>query len=365
MKNILHFHPNQFFSKKFVTPLIEEERKAGFDSQMVNSVIYDENESIRIKFNLFSRDCLKIPIAIYQIVKLLNTTRPDIVITHNSLSSAIPLVLANFFRVKRIIYFNHGVPSLGYKFPFNFILECIERVNCVLADEVLSVSTDMKTALMKLTKKNITIINAGSCCGINNKEFSRKRYFNSGFRKRYKIKKTDFLVVFIGRPVSRKGYNTVISLWKEKFQNNQNFKLILCGSLESDMKKLIHDIPKNIIFMGLTSNIAEILASADTLVIPSRHEGLSYVILEAMASGCPVIATGIPGIKCLVEHEKNGLLVDVDDPSIIETIYENILLLQKNNSLKEDIISKGLKKAQKYSRTQFMKSYIQYISRNN
>ena len=366
MKTILHFHPDESYSKKFVYPLILEEKKAGFKTYIVNSKTNLElKESIQIKFNLFSVDFFNILIAIYQIIKLLTQMRPDIVISHNSLSSSIPITLAKLFRIKRIIYFNHGVPSLGYGFPLKIILEFIEKINCAFADEILTVSKDMKASLAKITKKNVNLIGEGSCCGIDLNEYSRKKYAFSGFRRNHKIKKTDFLIVFIGRPVFRKGYNNIITLWENKFKDKANFKLLLCGSSISNANKLICDIPSNIIFMGFTEEIPEILASADVLILPSRHEGLPYAVLESMASECPVIATNIPGIRCLIDDKKSGLLLSIgkSDIDLEKKLYDMILLLKRNKSLSKFLTSNALKTSKKFSRELFMQRYIRYIQK--
>jgi glycosyltransferase involved in cell wall biosynthesis len=365
MKKILHFHPNEFFSKNFVTPLIIAEKTAGYNSYIVNSITCEKTQSIKIKFNLFSADFLTIPIAIYQISKLINQLRPDIVICHNTISSTLPIILCKIFGVKRVVYFNHGVAFIGYKFLFKLILKYIEKLNIFLANETITVSTDMKYALLQLTKKDINIINQGSCCGLDLNEFSRKKYLGSRFRDQNNIKKTDTLIVFIGRPKARKGFNTVINLWNRKFKNQENFKLIMCGSSKLDAQKIISDVPKNMVFMGFTNNIAEILCSAEILLIPSLHEGLSYACLEAMASGCAVIASDIPGVKCLINNNESGFLIDIKRSDIEIQLYNKILLLNNNPKLRKLITSKAEKKAKLFSRDLFIKSYIQYISRNN
>ena len=363
MKKILHFHPNEFFSKKFIDPLIIAEKNAGFNSHIVNSITCKQTQSIKIKFNLFSADLLTIPIAIYQISKLIAQLRPDIVVCHNSLSSALPIILSKIWGVKRIIYFNHGVPFLGYKFLFRLIFKYIEKLNILFSNEIITVSTDMKSALTQLTKKDIHLINQGSCCGIDLNEFSREKYLSSRFREQNNIKKTDTLIVFIGRPVARKGFNTVINLWNIKFKDQENFKLIMCGSSKLDAQKIIFDLPKNIIFMGFTNNIPEILCSSDILLIPSAHEGLSYSCLEAMASGCAIIANNIPGIRCLIENNETGLLVDIKEKDIEMDFYQKILLLSDDVNLKKYIVTKAEKKVRQFSRHLIIKFYVEYINK--
>lgn len=67
-------------------------------------------------------------------------------------------------------------------------------------------------------------------------------------------------------------------------------------------------------FLGFLrgEELAQAFASADLFVMPSRTETLGFVVLEAMASGCPVVAARAGGIPDLVEHEESGILYDPD-----------------------------------------------------
>jgi glycosyltransferase involved in cell wall biosynthesis len=85
--------------------------------------------------------------------------------------------------------------------------------------------------------------------------------------------------------------------------------------------------------------IADLLQKVDTLVVPSiptssgRREGIPVVLMEAMASGVPVVASGISGIPELVEDEVSGLLVRPRDPEAlamaIKRLYQDPGLCQR------------------------------------
>ena len=70
-------------------------------------------------------------------------------------------------------------------------------------------------------------------------------------------------------------------------------------------------------FLGERSDTRTLMQAADLLVLPSKEEGLSNVILEAMATGCPVIASAVGGNPELVEHPRSGLLFPPDDASAL------------------------------------------------
>lgn len=70
-------------------------------------------------------------------------------------------------------------------------------------------------------------------------------------------------------------------------------------------------------FLGARDDTASLMQCADVLVLPSREEGLSNVVLEAMAAGCPVIASAVGGNPELVEHARTGLLFPPDDATAL------------------------------------------------
>ena len=65
-------------------------------------------------------------------------------------------------------------------------------------------------------------------------------------------------------------------------------------------------------FLGVRSDTARLMQVADFLVLPSRFEGLSNALLEAMAAGCPVIASAVGGTPELIEDGRTGLLFAPD-----------------------------------------------------
>ncbi len=70
-------------------------------------------------------------------------------------------------------------------------------------------------------------------------------------------------------------------------------------------------------FLGRRSDVAELLGAADLFAMPSRREGLGVAALEAMAAGCPVVASGVGGLAEVVESEVSGLLVAPEDPAAL------------------------------------------------
>ena len=95
-------------------------------------------------------------------------------------------------------------------------------------------------------------------------------------------------------------------------------------SQESDVSDRIH-------FVGFKSAAAQYLHSFDMFILPSLWEGLPNVVIEAMASNVPVIATNVGGVSEMIEHEKQGLIVS---PRNSAELADAISRLVKNSELR-------------------------------
>jgi len=123
------------------------------------------------------------------------------------------------------------------------------------------------------------------------------------------------LVGAIGRLTKQKGFDLLISAWQKI--NPQNAKLLIAGSgeewgsLQAQIKS--NKLEKSIELIGDISDTPNFYSKLNLLVIPSRWEGLGIVALEAGASGIPIIANQIDGLKDIISLN-TGWPVDLDEP---------------------------------------------------
>ena len=158
-------------------------------------------------------------------------------------------------------------------------------------------------------------------------------------------------IIYVGNV---KPHKDLITLIKAFIKNSKliKHKLIIIGKEEGfisgdkDVKSYANNHSDKIIFTGWLDDtlVREYVFNADLMVFPSNYEGFGIPPLEAMACGCPVIASDIPVIREVcsesVMYFRSG---DIDDLSI------KISELINNKELQESLISKGFNLVKKYN----------------
>jgi glycosyltransferase involved in cell wall biosynthesis len=84
-------------------------------------------------------------------------------------------------------------------------------------------------------------------------------------------------------------------------------------------------LEKNFIFTGIRNDIPVLLAGMDVFVLPSLDEGMPMAVLEAMAAGKPVVATGTGSIPRIIDEGKNGLVVEPGNSAALSGAVKRLL----------------------------------------
>lgn len=159
------------------------------------------------------------------------------------------------------------------------------------------------------------------------------------------------LVMAVARLSLEKGIDVLLKAWAEVSALHPVLKLIIAGQgpLGSSLKELRQDLrlADSVEFVGSIPNLSEQWRNADLFVLPSRTEGLSNALLEAMSYGLPCIATNVGGnFELIAEDEqkkimpgkfiigRNGLLVNPDD---VDGLSKAILYLIGNELERQEM----------------------------
>ncbi|MBI4723414.1 MAG: glycosyltransferase family 4 protein [Candidatus Stahlbacteria bacterium] len=117
---------------------------------------------------------------------------------------------------------------------------------------------------------------------------------------------------------------------------NDKVKLLVVGKerqsgYEDELKRMVASLGiRSVIFSEFRRDVSSILAGIDIFVLPSEREGLSRILIEAMATGCSIIATKVGGNPEVVIHGTTGLLVEPRNPKALATAILELI----NNPVK-------------------------------
>mgnify|MGYP001264851099 CR=1 FL=1 len=149
---------------------------------------------------------------------------------------------------------------------------------------------------------------------INEDEYYRKELPH--IRKQYNIREEEHVFIHISNFRKVKRIDDVVRTFN-LIQKEIPAKLLLVG--DGPEKPYIHNlvsdlgIQGSVLFLGRQKNISDLLSISDVKLLFSEKESFGLVLLEAMSCGVPCIGTNIGGIPEVIEHEKNGYLVDIGE----------------------------------------------------
>jgi glycosyltransferase involved in cell wall biosynthesis len=121
----------------------------------------------------------------------------------------------------------------------------------------------------------------------------------------------------VGRLAEVKGQDRLIEAFAAAFAGEPGVVLQLVGdgpsreSLEALVQRL--GLAGRVVFMGFRADARALMGAMDLVVLPSRSEGLSVALLEAMAEGVPVAATAVGDNACVLDEGRCGILLPVDE----------------------------------------------------
>lgn len=150
-----------------------------------------------------------------------------------------------------------------------------------------------------------------------------------GLRRELRIPTDAVVLVSVGSLKPIKGIDVLLDAFAPLAQREPRARLMIVGDgpdragLQARAREL--DVDARVAFLGLRDDVHALLRVADGLVLPSRTEALPTVVLEAMATGLPVVATDVGGVPEMVEPEKSGLLVAPENAAQLSAAMQRVL----------------------------------------
>jgi glycosyltransferase involved in cell wall biosynthesis len=182
--------------------------------------------------------------------------------------------------------------------------------------------------------------------GIDTDRF-HKIYDNDKLKILYNFPLNSKVVGTVGSLTIEKGHTYFIEAANKvlKLYPDINFLIVGDGRCRNELEEKVNSlgIGKNVIFTGLRSDMPAIYSLMDVFVLPSLVEGMPMVLLEAMASGTPVIATSVGSVPKAVIDNQTGILVS---PRDVDGLAKAMQFLIRNEEAARAYGGNGLKMAE-------------------
>ncbi|MFN9717317.1 MAG: glycosyltransferase family 4 protein [Planctomycetota bacterium] len=161
-------------------------------------------------------------------------------------------------------------------------------------------------------------------------------------KARFGFHSQQILIGAVGRLSEEKGFHHLINVVSRLVEEKRQVGLVIAGEghlreqLQNQIRRL--DLQDHVRLCGFLSDPRELYRAIDLFVLSSIREGLPNVVLEAMASRRAVVATSCNGIPKLMQNDRNGLVVPVDDePALLEAVRNCI----SSDALRERLAAAG------------------------
>ncbi|MBO5483665.1 MAG: glycosyltransferase family 4 protein [Lachnospiraceae bacterium] len=271
-----------------------------------------------------------------QLKKLLQEEQFDLIHCHMPMSAVVTRLAAQAVRKKTgrkvpVMYTAHGLHFYTGAPLTNWFYYPVERFLARYTDRLILINEEDYARAKKFPVRGKVEHTMGIGMRLEKYQDCQKKEYGIGIKtkreqqsqaefvnlhEKYQIPSEHAVLISVGELTKRKNNITMIDAMKELGDLPVSYLICGSGPKEEELKRHVKELglEKRIKFAGYVTEVPKLLQQADCFVFPSFQEGLPVAVMEAMAVGLPVIATGIRGITDLIEHTRGGYLVEDWEP---------------------------------------------------
>jgi glycosyltransferase involved in cell wall biosynthesis len=283
--------------------------------------------------------------------KLIREFRPHIVHTHAAKPGALGRLAARAEGVPVVVHTFHGHVFHSYFNPLKTrIFLGIERYLATKSDALIAISPEQKIELSEAFRiappDKFRVIPLGLDLDRFQFDAETKRI---AFRTAYGLQADDVAVVITGRLVGIKNHSLFLhALAMAKSRTGRRLVGFIVGdgdmraTIEQEARELgfvfsgvdSRNSGEDLVFTSWRTDIDTINAGADIVALTSLNEGTPVSLIEASASGCPVVSTRVGGVESVVLEGKTGYLVESRD---VDAFADRLVRLTENSELRNQL----------------------------
>ncbi len=278
----------------------------------------------------------------------------DIIHCHTSIGAVIGRLAARKARKKgtKVIYTAHGFQFFkGGSLKRWLVFYNIERFLSRYTDILITINNEDYVAAQEFKLAKGSRVEYVPGVGVDLKRFvPQTAETKRQLRKQYNYCKNDFILFYAAELNYNKHQDLLINVVELLKDRIQEIKLLLAGNgnlkeqYEEQVKRL--GLQDYIQFLGFRREIPDLLKISDVAVASSRREGLPVNVMEAMATGLPLVVTDVRGHRDLVKNGENGYIIGVND---VYGFADAIEKLYNDGKLKKKFGANGIQLVKKYS----------------
>lgn len=272
-----------------------------------------------------------------ELLDLLKREHFDIVHCNTPVGGLLGRLCSHKAHIPYVIYQAHGfhfwkgAPKKNWMFYYP-----VEKYLSKYTDALLTINKEDFAASQKFKAKRNYFIHG---VGIDTISFRHDDAVRLQKRNELGLMQDDIALLSVGELIPRKNHRLVIDaiagLRNERCFDKLQYYICGTGDLMEELTDYVKslELEKHIHFLGFRVDVAEIYNAMDIFVFMSLQEGLPVALMEAMASGLPVICSNIRGNTDLVNNMENGILSPID----VKILKKNILTLATNKNLQRKL----------------------------
>ena len=321
---------------KFLSKHYDVVAVSGYDSDLEE---VKSREEVTIKDIKMERAIspFKDLISLYKLYRYFKKEKPTIVHSITPKAGLLSMMAAKYARVPIRIHTFTGLIFPSKSGLFQKLLIVMDKVLCWHATHIFPEGNGVKQDLERyqITTKPLKILANGNVNGIDIEYFNPENVNHEekqNLKNVLNLSEKDFVFIYVGRLVKDKGLNELVQAFSKI--KDENVKLLLVGPFENELDPLkpetiseIKDNP-NIVSVGYQKDVRKYYAISNVLVFPSYREGFPNVVLQAGAMQLPSIVTNINGSNEIITHNKNGLIIPVQNS---DAIFAAMLFMMNEN----------------------------------
>ena len=273
----------------------------------------------------------------WELWKLFRNEKPDIIHLNSSMVGLLGVLAGRLAGIPKIIFTAHGWASAeGRPFYQRIMIKSLHWLSIIFSHTAIAVSGETARHFDHWPlagRKIIVIYNGAVHIDLVPVEAARTKIARMAPELTAKTSDAYFWIGTIGELHKNKGLDSIIRAMVMIPHSNAIFLAIGEGEEREQLKDMIKQfkIEDKAFLAGQIAKAAELLKAFDLFVLPSRKEGLPYVLLEAGLAELPVLASAVGGIPEVIKTMRNGVLIDASEPKNISAAI-SLLYIDRQKS---------------------------------